>query len=326
MDLEKEFKKIKANRHKWHKKDKGDWFPDENSEGHEKDRIDKYLQKKLKDPENGIFYLFSYFEKMDEWLINQSQYALLYKEDKECFYKEFSEASEYSYLKTAMGKKSKVYIGMGTIGFYLACNILVQRERQYSEIAEAMIFSIDNYDNEKGSKQEPGVIIHHGEDRVPAQWFILDMYCIMHNRNYNKSNADLSKNYTPYDEVLENWDTTDLTKVDQLVYLMCEMHIMRAVNIAEDWEQEFSWRDKELFVFEIQVWLTFRKMKGLENPTEYSHYFMQEPLSKVFPLEEPLPYPEIPDIEKLLKLHNEIYPNEDALEILNNYKNDRQNG
>jgi hypothetical protein len=45
MDTEKEFKKIKAQIDKWHKKEKGWWFPDKTSEGQKKQSHDKDLQE-----------------------------------------------------------------------------------------------------------------------------------------------------------------------------------------------------------------------------------------------------------------------------------------
>jgi len=306
MDLEKEFQKIKSYIYKWHKKDKGDWFPDEQNEGKEKRSIDKDLEEMLND-KNEIKYLALYFEHMASWKMNQSQYALLYKEDKPRFYKEFAESSEYAYLGFVIEHKRDIYLGMRGVGFTLAINCLSGCNAKYQRIAEGMLYSLNTYDPKKGNHQEVGVNIMNGNEFSISAWFMLDLYCLVYDRNYNKTYANLPKIYAPYDEVLKEWNTTNLKKVNQLVFLLCEMHIMKALKKKEDWEQEFDWNEKKLFPFEIQVWLQMRKEAGLKNPKSYTHYLMNEPLGQVFPLEKPLAFPNIPHIELLKVEHPELY-------------------
>ena len=316
MDLEKEFKKMKAYIYKWHKKDKGDWFPDEQSEGEEKESIDEDIEGIL-NGERKITYLSLYFKDMSNWKTNQAQYALLYKEDKPRFYKEFAEASEYAYLRFVINQKRFNFEGMGEVGFTFAINALCGWREKYQHIAEGMLYSLNTYEPQKGDHQEAGVNIMNGADYNPAVWFMLDLYCLVYDKRYNKTNADLPKVYTPYDEVLKEWNTTDLKRVDQLVFLLCETHIMRAVKMTDDWEQEFHWNEQQLFPYEIQVWLQMRKEAGLENPKSYTHYLMNEPLGQAFPLEKPLSLPDIPHIELLKVEHPELYEE---------YVNERKDG
>jgi len=244
------------------------------------------------------------------WKMNQAQYALLYKEDQDGFYKAFSESAEYAYLELIIKQKRAFYLGMSSVGFTLALQCLSKHEDKYKIVAEAMLYSINNYIPEKHYKQGVGVIIGNGRDDIVSAWFMLDLYCLAYERSYDKDKANLPKDYTPYNEVLKEWDTTDMQKVDQLVYKLCEMHILRGVrsgDMDKDWFQEFSYNEKQLFPFEILVWLQMRKNKGLKNPEKYTHYFMQEPLAKAFPLDKPLVLPDIPHIELLKIEHPELY-------------------
>ena len=306
MDLEKEFKKIKAYIYKWYKKDQGEWFPDANSEGREKKNVDSYLLDILNDTKYEIQYFSLFFEKMSYWKIIQSQYALLYKEDKEKFYKEFAESTEYVYLRFVMDKKFND-LGMSLAGFTFALLYLSQWRDKSKELVESMIYSINNYDRSLDKQEKEGLIIYNGQDNIVSAWFMLDLYCLSYNKSYKKNNSNLPKLYTPYDEVLKEWNTTDMNRVDQLVYKLCEIHIMRTIKMKEDWYQEFDWNEKKLFPFEILVWLKMRKEQGLENPETYSHYFMNEPLAKAFPLDKPLPFPEIPHIELLKIEYPKLY-------------------
>ncbi len=318
--LEKEFKKMKAYIYKWQKKDKGEWFPNAQGEGSEKENIDEYIEDIFNDTKNEIKYLSLYFKDMAFWKMNQAQYALLYKEDQDEFYKLFSESAEYAYLELLIKKKRVFYLGMSSVGFTLALQCLLKNEAKYKVVAEAMLYSINNYIPEKHDKQGVGIIISNGNDDIVSAWFMLDLYCLAYEKSYDKNKANLPKNYTPYDEVLKAWDTTDLQKVDQLVYKLCEIHILKGIrsgDMDKDWSQEFAHNEQILFPFEIQVWLTLREMKGLKNPTKFTHYFMQEPLAKAFPLHKILPLPNIPHIE-LLKIE---YP-----ELYEQYLSERKNG
>ena len=310
MDIEKEFKKMKAYIYKWHKKDKGEWFPDVDSEGSEKENIDLYIKEILSDTQNEIKYLSLYFQEMASWKMNQSQYALLYKEDQDSFYKAFSESAEYAYLELIMDQKRAFDLGMPSVGFTLALQCLLKNEDKYKMVAEAMLYSLHHYIPEKHDKQGVGVIIGNGRDDIVSAWFMLDLYCLAYERSYDKDKASLPINYAPYDEVLQEWDTTDIQKVDKLVYKLCEMHILRGIrsgDMDKDWFQEFAHNEQQLFPFEILVWLQMRKDKGLKNPEKYTHYFMQEPLAKSFPLDAPLELPSIPHIELLKIEHPELY-------------------
>jgi hypothetical protein len=244
------------------------------------------------------------------WKMNQAQYALLYKEDQDGFYKAFSESAEYAYLELIIKQKRAFDLGMSSVRFTLALQCLSKNEDKYKIVAEAMLYSINNYIPEKHYKQGVGVIIGNGREDIVSAWFMLDLYCLAYERSYDKDKANLPKDYTPYNEVLKEWDTTDMQKVDQLVYKLCEMHILRGVrsgDMDKDWFQEFSYNEKQLFPFEILVWLQMRKNKGLKNPEKYTHYFMQEPLVKAFPLDKPLVLPDIPHIELLKIEHPELY-------------------
>lgn len=317
MDTEKEFLKIKANMHKWHKKGIGEWFPDAHGEGSEKQQMDMDANAFI-NGNRDMALLPGHFREMSLWKINQAQRALLFEEDTQKFYSDFCQFSEYAFLWISLNKETYAYLNMKDVGFAMCSCFLSGWIDKYAKIAESMLYSIDNY--QKGKKGvNKGCSIRDGMDVAPSIWFLLDLYCMSNNTEYNKKKANLPTQHEPYEEILNNWNTTDLSLVDQYVYKMCEIHIMKSINMEDDWEQEFNYIERRMLPFEIQFFLMLRRKNGLDSPDTFSHFFMHEPLSKAFPMTEALSFPELSDTDvNLLKMSSPT--------LYGNYVSERGNG
>ncbi len=107
-------------------------------------------------------------------------------------------------------------------------------------------------------------------------------------------------------DVLRVWNSGDLDEVDRWIYLLAENHLGLATQ-SEEFTPITSW----LFPYEIPAWLAVRKKQGVENPAEYSHPLMQQPLAE-FISDTPLDKPGIPQVETLLQIVRNTLPAEAA--------------
>ncbi len=184
---------------------------------------------------------------------------------------------------------------MDKVSLYMAQNILCGWWKKAFDIAEIMIVSIDFGKTADEEGDEVKRVIGCGQDDIPASWFLLELYCKLEGRDFNRDNADYPELMIPYEEVLEKWDTDDLKEVNRLVYNMADYHLEQAKEPSDDNDKysEFERSVVWLFPYEILAWLALRKKVGLQNPETYTHPLMNTPLAKMFlELETPLPEPE----------------------------------
>lgn len=131
-----------------------------------------------------------------------------------------------------------------------------------------------------------------GSELCETSWFLLDLYGKAYDREYNRAHAERPEKMIPYDTVLQAWDTIDIKKVDQLVYLLCEHHVTQTKEETSE-EEYFAFNAFfELYPYEILSWLKLREKKGLPNPKSFSHLLMNTPIAKFFlqlktPIERP---------------------------------------
>ncbi len=122
-----------------------------------------------------------------------------------------------------------------------------------------------------------------GQDFKPASWFIVQLANLGFDYPQDYSTYNYPKEMGVYQEALSHWNTTDLSVVDSIVSKLCDFHIKEAHYGKEDefLDVQFSQPDWFVFGFEILTWLSIREMRGLENPTHFSHEMMQEPLNQL---------------------------------------------
>lgn len=320
MDTQRLLKKLITIEHKNYKKDKGQFLSYKGEESEFSKDIKEDIGNMLNETRK-IGFLMSTFYAMSSSLRRNFIFDLLYLDDKEAFFKKLRESAYYGYMAIslhAFSHKSKL---MQNIGEILTATQLCGWWNKADKICEEMISTI-------GGTYEAGTehkFIGNGVPYKYSVWFLLDLYCLVNNKSYDKEKAELPEDYAPYDEVLKHWDTKDLKKVDELVYILCEIHIIRAEYIPgeEEFLQEFSENWDRLFPAEILSWLALREKEGLENPSEYSHEFMSEPLAKeCLQLQRPLAYPRIPDCKELFDLYQKKYSDRNVITIYEEYKKD----
>ncbi len=137
-------------------------------------------------------------------------------------------------------------------------------------------------------------------------WFLLELYSRVKEQPIEPGALPSARFSYPYADVLQSWNTDDLDEVDRWISILSENHL-KLTTQGEGFTSITSW----LFPYEIPAWLTARQKQGLENPAEYSHPLMQQPLAEFIP-DTPLDKPDIPQVETLLQIVRNTLPAEAA--------------
>ena len=211
-------------------------------------------------------------------------------------------------------------IWMKNGGFFFSLTILSSTKKNIEKIGDILIDSI-NGDNS---------VIGYGHPEHTKAWFILDLYCKVFSKNYSEERAYLPDDYIDFKNILNVWDTTDLITVELLVYALCELHLNENITtLKKHIEQEedgeaVEYVDVNTFIipYEVLAWLKLRELKGLKNPTKFSHPLMKTPIAKMFlNIKEPLPKPtELPYAKELLEKLKERCPDVEVPEWLGEEK------
>ena len=236
------------------------------------------------------------------WKLKYTFYELMEKHNKQQAIKMYEQSVACGYLAT---KNSALTYGclpnnefelMDQITLYMAQAFIAGWSDEASQIAEIMIESInhgeEHYDKD-GNRIRDRHLIGAGIPLAPGSWFMLELYCKFYNRDFDRKNARYPESMYPYDEVLAHLDSKDLSEVDKYVYMLSTMHLDQAKEqLTEDDYFEFRDSSRQLFPYEILMWLKLREQKGLSNPKSFTHPLMKTPIAKFFlNLETPLPKP-----------------------------------
>ena len=261
--------------------------------------------------ERSIAGSFRIFNACSLWKLKYTQYELVEKKNKAQALIAFGQSTAYGYLSVKNASLTygclinNEYTLMDNVTIKMAQALIAGWNDEAFDIAEAMIASIDhgkvkNYEKQKSIQ----LIIGNGLSVVPASWFMLELYCKLKKRDFNRKNADFPSSMVPYDTVLKNWDTEDMIEVERCIHLLSTMHLDQAKEqVTDDDYFEFGDTSRYLFPYEILTWLKLRELKGLKNPTEFSHPLMNTPIAKMLlDIKEPLPKPkELPYAKELLE-------------------------
>lgn len=242
------------------------------------------------------------FKTLEDWYLDNAHCQILEHKNNVLATDYFARSSMYAYLALYVGvinfycPKTPGQSGylMDSATSYMSQTLLCGWEEEYESIGDWIIESINfgYQDNAKG--EQVSQIVATGTDDMLPGWFLLDLYCLVFDKKYNKEKASYPKNMLIYKEVFENWDTQDLTKVDKMIYLMSEYHLEETKEVKNS-EEEYSMFDSVvhwLFPYEILTWLKLRERQGLENPTKFSHPLMNTEIAKFYlGLQTPLPKP-----------------------------------
>jgi len=148
---------------------------------------------------------------------------------------------------------------------------------------------------------------------------MLELYCKLKDRDFDRKNADYPEKMYPYDEVLKNWDTEDGLEVEKYISILATIHLDQTKEQVNEGDYfEFGDTSRWLFPYEILTWFKLRELKGLKNPTKFTHPLMNTPIAKMFlDIKEPLPKPkELPFAKELLEKLKEKCPDVEIPEWL----------
>lgn len=100
----------------------------------------------------------------------------------------------------------------------------------------------------------------------------------------------------PYDTLLENWSSTDLSLVTSIASNCCDYHIKQSLNTQHDRVVEFDVEYLTHYAPELLAWMGLRSACGLENPAGQIHPLMELGFNRL----PPAGHRPLPSIEALL--------------------------
>lgn len=270
------------------KKDEGGRFFNEDKIARNYQWLEEDISKVLNNSKRASFGLM-YFERLSDFYLDQNHYHIIHTKDLESAKEEFLKSTCYGYLYLSRESQGFECLGkqrlclMDQALLYFSQAVLCGWEEKYLELLDIFIDSIDFDVQIKEDKYKIYKIIGVGDVYTPAHWFIFELYAKAYNKKLDHSQANYPENMKPYDEVLEKWDTKDLTEVQRLLYILCDVHLEQTKERKSDDEYfEFDNSQRWLFPYEILVWLKLREKHGLENPTEFLHPLMTNPVAEFF--------------------------------------------
>lgn len=129
------------------------------------------------------------------------------------------------------------------------------------------------------------IFLKGGLKHKTAAWFILRVSNLAFTKDLNYSALNYPGDMNVYQTVLDFWNSEDLLLVDELVTQLCDFHLKNSVfgnkNSDDDLLIEFSRPVEFLHVYEVLCWLNVREMKGIDNPSSFSHPLMQLPINNI---------------------------------------------
>ncbi len=235
-------------------------------------------------------------EELADYYMMAAMYALAFSKKESISNTLLGSAAYYSYflldaLNCPNTKGFSPIVLMEKAGKLWSVLFLSKRYDDAMKVGEDFINSING---------DHASIIRYGSRLYPEVWFLIDLYSLSTGKLYDKKRADYPDDMSPYTEILDEWDTQDLKKVDHFVNLLGEVHLLSDEDEEDESDEQylaFHHPLMKLYPYEAIVYLAIREKQGLKNPDEYSHPLMNTPIAKKFfeqkePLGKPkdLPY------------------------------------
>ena len=316
-DTHKEVSKLLKEQRKFHKAQKGENYPDEHGVSSDYNFAEEDLEKILSGKLTPL-YATNIFEGLARWYLDNVQYEILEHNDTEKATLYYARATAYAYLTIALFVSESKCENAGDGGLwydniteFTSRSLIAGWEAEYVQMTEWIYEAIDYGRSQIPTGGVDELFFGTGSELCETSWFLLDLYAKAYGREYNRAHAERPEKMIPYDTVLQAWDTTDMKKVDQLVYLLCEHHVMQTEEATSE-EDYFAFSAfYELYPYEILSWLKLREKKGLPNPKSFPHPLMNTPIAKFFlQLKTPLERPrQLPYVEPLLDAFKTVCSN-----------------
>lgn len=127
---------------------------------------------------------------------------------------------------------------------------------------------------QKNEKHQAGTLFRHF-------WFLIELYAKSTNKDIDTSPYSYPPELSPYQQVLNNWDTADQALLQVLISSMADFHLSNARTPPQDNVLEFDYEERMLFPYEILAFLRIREWANLKNPSSFDHPLMQHPLAQL---------------------------------------------
>jgi len=185
---------------------------------------------------------------------------------------------------------------------FLSLNIIAGWKDRADQVGAMLYRGLDTrlLDLLLNERHQSGTLFRHF-------WFLMHLYCDAKGLELDTSKYSYPEDMSPYAEVLADWRTPDLVKVQAFVSAMADFHVQEARTTAHDEIAEFDTEDRMLFPYEILAFLRMREWQGLTNPEVFEHPLMQQPLAKQ-PKDVPLAVPETPLLDQVVVKFQQEYP------------------
>ncbi|GEM_PF-2172365 len=299
--------------------EEGFLYPDSQGRSRVWERIERKISRVIDKNKTGSSV--PALEELSRWHLGYSQFLRVHRNDPAQQKTEYIKACWYGYLALRVGDEAyecvnRPYMLLQEASQYQAQCILAGWWNEARELGQRLVNAINNCPFDEEYQRYRGTIIDDGFEYSKAGWFLLELHCKQHKVDFDRDKADYPELFVPYQAVLEHWDSTDLTKIDQLVYLLCDMHLQQTEQQDEDTPEEdveyFEFDEPTLWLYpyEILAWLALREHNGLENPASYSHPLMNQPLAERVP-GAPFEKPLLKEAQQLLKKVRELCPDAD---------------
>ncbi len=186
---------------------------------------------------------------------------------------------------------------------YFSLAVLADWKDSAMRIGRALTKGLDTHLLDLGHNDR-----HRAGELYRHFWFVLHLYEQFSGDRFDTALYSYPADMSPYDVVLNDWRTTDLTKVHDWVCAMADFHVQETRNRSHGNIDEFDRESVMLFPYEILCWLRMREWEGLSNPEHFDHPLMQQPLARL-PSPVPLPKPETPLLDQVIAKFRTEYPN-----------------
>jgi len=156
-------------------------------------------------------------------------------------------------------------------------------------------------------------IIGRGQKDAPNAWFTMKLLSKVLEQPLDKRKPFYppQDTFEAYQNIIDNWDTKDLTELNKMVYFLAELHIISDEYELHEYDYLMEIELSLLFPYEIAIWLKLREYKGLINPKIFTHPLMKTPIMRTFlNIKNTLPKPQgQKDLKILLELIQKMCPN-----------------
>lgn len=125
---------------------------------------------------------------------------------------------------------------------------------------------------QNNGKHQAGALFRHF-------WFLIELYAKSISINIDTSSYSYPPELSPYQQVINNWDTEDQALLQTLISSMADFHLSHARTPEQNDVLEFDYEERMLFPYEILAFLRIREWSNLKNPSSFDHPLMQHPLA-----------------------------------------------